>query len=646
MFTKRFLHPVHGLVNLLAIAFALCVAAQTFARVPPCATLQSVPAPELPCMYKQVAAYDEARGRVVLYQQGNTWELIGGTWTLRTTAGPQNGVAMAYDAARGNVVLWGSNGTWTWDGSTWTLRTTAGPDGRVGAAMCYDPGHGQVVLFGGTTVVSGSASPTDMFGDTWIWNGLAWVQRQVTGPSGRSGASMAYDFSRQEVILFGGNIGNGTLVRDTWRWNGGSWQLAATSGPSERQFSAAVFAPSINKLVLSGGQGYNLTTKNDLWQWDGVAWEYAASGPELFDHKAVLDTPTNRIVLVGGSACSSGNNEQTRFLTLSNDGNARIDVAPLDTAALIGQDATLSVSASSFGSISYRWRRNGVLLIGGTRIQGVTTPTLKILRAEPNDSGDYSVDLTTTCGTITSRLAKLSVSCGEFQIEPQDAQIDANTLLVLEGIASSPLQLTYQWLKDGVYLANSQRVSGTDTNRLEVMGVTPSDNGIYTLEVLSDCLPFYSRDTLVRIGCVRIATEPSDTTVESRSDLVLNTSVVGSPTMTLRWYRNGAALLNGGRISGATGMTLHIREFEPDDAGLYTLRASNYCGSIRSRDAFVAISVGCKADTNADGFLDFTDFDAFVGAFEAGAPAADFNGDSFIDFTDFDAYVSAFEAGC
>ncbi|MDX2116721.1 MAG: DNRLRE domain-containing protein [Planctomycetota bacterium] len=54
----------------------------------------------------------------------------------------------------------------------------------------------------------------------------------------------------------------------------------------------------------------------------------------------------------------------------------------------------------------------------------------------------------------------------------------------------------------------------------------------------------------------------------------------------------------------------------------------------------------CAADFNGDGFLDFTDFDAFVEGFEAGTAAADFNADGFLDFTDFDAFVTAFEAGC
>jgi len=55
---------------------------------------------------------------------------------------------------------------------------------------------------------------------------------------------------------------------------------------------------------------------------------------------------------------------------------------------------------------------------------------------------------------------------------------------------------------------------------------------------------------------------------------------------------------------------------------------------------------GCPADFNADGFLDFTDFDDFVNAFESGNASSDFNGDGFLDFTDFDDFVGAFQIGC
>ena len=55
---------------------------------------------------------------------------------------------------------------------------------------------------------------------------------------------------------------------------------------------------------------------------------------------------------------------------------------------------------------------------------------------------------------------------------------------------------------------------------------------------------------------------------------------------------------------------------------------------------------GCMADLNEDCFLDFTDFDAFVYAFESGDPLGDWNQDHFLDFTDFDEFIAFFEVGC
>ena len=68
--------------------------------------------------------------------------------------------------------------------------------------------------------------------------------------------------------------------------------------------------------------------------------------------------------------------------------------------------------------------------------------------------------------------------------------------------------------------------------------------------------------------------------------------------------------------------------------------------TVANRPTLIVMYTLCTPDFNRDGFLDFTDFDAFVAAFEAGTSEADFNGDGFLDFTDFDAFVGAFEAGC
>jgi hypothetical protein len=56
--------------------------------------------------------------------------------------------------------------------------------------------------------------------------------------------------------------------------------------------------------------------------------------------------------------------------------------------------------------------------------------------------------------------------------------------------------------------------------------------------------------------------------------------------------------------------------------------------------------VPASADVNADGSIDFFDYNAFVTEFEAGTRLGDFNLDGFIDFFDFDAFTGYFAEGC
>jgi hypothetical protein len=67
-------------------------------------------------------------------------------------------------------------------------------------------------------------------------------------------------------------------------------------------------------------------------------------------------------------------------------------------------------------------------------------------------------------------------------------------------------------------------------------------------------------------------------------------------------------------------------------------------------DGTLGPAASCAADFNGDGFVDFFDYDDYVGCFESGVcppgRSADINGDDFVDFFDYDDFVNAFQAGC
>jgi hypothetical protein len=160
------------------------------------------------------------------------------------------------------------NDSWTFTGSGWTLRSTpTAPAGRFLASMATGA-SGEVVLFGGYNAASG------YLGDTWIWDGYAGTWRQVSTlaqPSPRKMAVLAF-FNKPNggtasgLAIFGGKDGSGDLG-DTWTWNGTAWIPLYGPGAGQPPIrSNAMAATDTNgSIVLFGGSSSG-TQLNDLWR--------------------------------------------------------------------------------------------------------------------------------------------------------------------------------------------------------------------------------------------------------------------------------------------------------------------------------------------------------------------------------------------
>lgn len=152
----------------------------------------------------------------------------------------------------------------------WTLRATTGPSVREDARMVYDPVSEKVILFGGANYNSGVR-----FNDTWEWNGTAWTQRfpGSTLPPARGGHGMAYDRSRDRVVLFGGNLpNNSTNYADTWEYDGSNWTNVANGTPAKRYHPGLAFDAARNVTMMVGGQTDLNQAYREAWAWDGSTW--------------------------------------------------------------------------------------------------------------------------------------------------------------------------------------------------------------------------------------------------------------------------------------------------------------------------------------------------------------------------------------
>lgn len=95
---------------------------------------------------------------------------------------------------------------------------------------------------------------------------------------------MAYDPTRERVVLYGGEDGGGAHFGDTWEWDGARWTEIDTSGqdaPPPLRWPALAFDPATETILLFGGSTEGGDYTRDTYSWDGEAWEEleGAGGP-------------------------------------------------------------------------------------------------------------------------------------------------------------------------------------------------------------------------------------------------------------------------------------------------------------------------------------------------------------------------------
>lgn len=169
------------------------------------------------------------------------------------------------------------NATYTWNGTDWTLASSALIDGYTGPTPVRS---NQVMAYDGTNVMvfGGQGGNGGVFNDTWTWDGTApWTkQSPATSPFGRYDAKAAY-LDGYGAVMFGGfgGAGNGVYLNETWIWSGTTWTLQSSAGcPSAR--IGHCMAASSSEVLMFGGVNPAGQYLLDTWTFNGSAWTKVA----------------------------------------------------------------------------------------------------------------------------------------------------------------------------------------------------------------------------------------------------------------------------------------------------------------------------------------------------------------------------------
>lgn len=414
-----------------------------------------------------------------------------------------------------------------------------------------------VILFGGlgASLLPPGREPR---ADTWRWNGTAWedATSPLISPPRRYGHAMAYDNDRHVIVLFGGT-GDGGELGDTWEYDCAlsTWREVFPVGlpalPSARSEHGMTYDPARQRVVMFGGSGEQ-PYLNDTWEY----YIHPLFGTvwQLRD-----DLPPLRPPARAGHAMTF---------------DAGIPPPPLMRVAVLFGGRGVG------GTLGDTWTYDGATW---TQCAGGGLPGARDEHAMTYDSRRGVSVLFSGSGstlfaadTFQLDLAGGSCSWGPIPQPPFDS-------------APPTSRMGHALAYDRIH-AEAVLFGGED------------DRGLLGDTWVLACLPM-------------ISIQPQSRTVQPGADatFVVTLTAIAHESPTFQWRRNGTAVQDDGRISGASASMLTIHHCRPEDNGAYDVIVTGRHGTTRSDPAMLLIRL-LAGDMDGSGIIDGDDIQPFLSA--------------------------------
>lgn len=416
-----------------------------------------------------------------------------------------------------------------------------------------------------------------------------------------AGSSISYQWQKGGVNIGGATSSTLTLNAVTSA-DAGSYTVVVSSGGvpvTSSTASLVVTTPALSyaetlstcasSYVLDAGAGFA-----------SVTWSASAGGSTLPSNPGDPDgnnltasqylAASNgwyKVVAVPASGCTLVDS----VYVIVNMGPTVITTQPTGSTIITSGSATLSVTATGMGTLTYQWFKNGVA------ITGATASSFTVSNATSADNGNYTVDVTGTCGTVTSDAAQLSVTVVNppaITSQPSAATQCAGTNVSFSVTATvSAGSIAYQWKRNGVNIA------GATNSTLSLTNILGSDAGNYTVDITGIGGTTTSNSVALTVNPTPSIVNNPINQFRNAGQGVLFKVVAGNGITAYRWMKNGVAMSNGGNASGVTSSELFLSGISSSDAADYSVALTfGNCGSTNSTEANLAVLTAQPTSTS------------------------------------------------
>ena len=430
----------------------------------------------------------------------------------------------------------------------------------------------------------GAVNDTDPFGPGRIVLGAS----DSIAPN----ASKTFSWTMTAPMATGSYITDWRMLRENVEWFGQTHSRTVTvslSPPVITQHPASQSKCAGETATFTAtASGQNLSYR----------WQFNSADLSNGGHYSGVTTTTLTVSGVDGTVdgnyrckvSNAGGTVYSNQAVLTLKAATAISAQPVDRKVCPGTTAAFTVSAAGAGTVSYRWQKNGSNLSNGGHYSGVTTATLTVSNASSADVADYRCVVTADCGSVTSSTASLSLKAVTTILQQPADQArclgdDASFTVAVTGEGT----ILYQWQKDGISLVDGNGISGTLSPSLQIVQVKADHGGTYRCVVTAECGSQTSGvATLTIYPLTVISGHPADLLL-CPGETARFTVVAQGAQLSYQWYKDGTALMDGDRVSGATATTLAIANIQSTDFGDYECMVSGQCGVLTSSPATLTV---------------------------------------------------------
>ena len=243
-----------------------------------------------------------------------------------------------------------------------------------------------------------------------------------------------------------------------------------------------------------------------------------------------------------------------------------------------GTNVTFSVGATGSIALSYRWQ------FAGMPLAGATSSTLTVSNADIANVGQYTVIVSNLVNVVYNSAILTLIQPPIITTAPSNQVAIAGSSLAMQAVVTGSDPLIYQWFFQGNILVGT-------TATFVLTNIQPSQAGNYHVVVSNAAGIATSLPALLTINYPpTLSVQPRSQTVAAGAPVSLTVVAVGNPAPSYQWQWNGANLVNGGNVSGATSATLGINNFTEANAGVYRVMVQNALGTTTSEEAILRLN--------------------------------------------------------